>query len=65
MGPAVLAGALEAVLGQEAPTGEVIGEGAARISVIQWADKSSLDAWDPHPEWLKLGKQEEGSSDSN
>lgn len=33
MGPAVLAGALTAVLGQEAPTGKVIGEGAARISL--------------------------------
>lgn len=35
------------------------------FSVIQWADKSSLDAWDPQPEWLKLGKQEEASSGSN
>lgn len=51
MGPAVLAGPLAAVLGQKAPTGEVIGEGCCQdFSVIQWEDKSTLNVWGPHPE---------------
>lgn len=45
MGPAVLAGALAAVLGQEAPTGEVIGEGAARISLSD--NGQTNPAWMP------------------
>lgn len=54
MGPAVLAGLPAAVLGQEAPTGEVTGEGCCQdLSVIQWEGKFSLDAWDPGLEWLE------------
>lgn len=45
MGPAVLAEALAAVLGQEAPTGEVIGEGPARISLSD--NGQTNPAWMP------------------
>lgn len=50
----MLAGLPAAVLGQEALTGEVIGEGYCQdFPIKQWEDRFGLDAWDPHPEWLE------------
>lgn len=52
MGPAVMAGLLAAVLGQEAPTGEVKGRGTARVSDTMGRGIHPA-YWDPHPEWLE------------
>lgn len=64
MGPGGLAGLPAAALGQEAPTGEVMGRVLPGSLHTQWEDGPSPDARDPTRSGWKLGKQEGGRSGS-